>query len=123
MGKRRQAAQWQRQLRQRVARLGLVDKVTIAGIPPGDRRAMADLLSSAELVVLFSDYEAHPVALMEALALGRKILVSDGSGLAEMVEQGHAWGAPRACEPAERARLMVEMMEEGPLPEAVALPT
>ncbi|RBP07112.1 glycosyltransferase involved in cell wall biosynthesis [Roseiarcus fermentans] len=114
---------YERPLRRLVARLGLADAVTIGGIPSGDRRAMADLLASADLVVLFSDYEAHPVAVMEALALGRKIVVSEAAGLAEIVAEGRARGAPPACRAEERARLMVEMMEEGPIPEAVALPT
>jgi glycosyltransferase involved in cell wall biosynthesis len=33
-----------------------------------------------------SDYEAQPVALLEALALGAKVVVADNSGLAELAE-------------------------------------
>jgi hypothetical protein len=40
-----------------------------------DRMGMATVLARAALVVLLSDYEAHPVAVMEALTLGRRVLV------------------------------------------------
>ena len=37
-----------------------------------------------------SDYEANPVAVMEALALGRKVVVADTSGLSELAAEGLA---------------------------------
>ncbi|MFN8528578.1 MAG: hypothetical protein U0670_08200 [Anaerolineae bacterium] len=40
---------------------------------------MSRLLARASLVVLFSEYEAHPVAVMEALSLRRPVLVADTS--------------------------------------------
>jgi len=49
---------------------------------------MASVLSTADLVVLLSEYEAHPVAVMEALALGRRVLTSDTSGFAELAQKG-----------------------------------
>jgi glycosyltransferase involved in cell wall biosynthesis len=110
-------------LRRLVTRLGLDDRVAISAIPPGARQAMADLLASAALVVLFSDYEAHPVAVMEALALGRKVIVSDTSGFAEMIERGHVRGAPVAAQAEERAQVIVETMESGWIPPPIELPT
>jgi glycosyltransferase involved in cell wall biosynthesis len=111
------------ELRRLVTRLELDHRVAIAPIPSGDRQAMADLLSSASLVVLFSDYEAHPVAVVEALSLGRKVLVSDTSGLAEMVERGHARGASIAAKAEERARLMIETMEDDKIRAPIEVPT
>jgi glycosyltransferase involved in cell wall biosynthesis len=67
-------------LRQLAEATGVADKVEIGGIPADDRQGMAALLSQASLVVLFSEYEAHPVAVMEALSLGWSVLVSDTSG-------------------------------------------
>jgi glycosyltransferase involved in cell wall biosynthesis len=110
-------------LRRLVASLGLVDRVVIGAIPPGDRQGMANLLSSAALVVLFSDYEAHPVAVMEALSLKRKILVSDSTGFTEIIEQGHVRGAPIGVRPEDRARLMIETMENVSDPAPIELPT
>ncbi|TIU09002.1 MAG: glycosyltransferase family 4 protein, partial [Mesorhizobium sp.] len=48
------------ELRRLVATLGLEKRVTIEAIPGSERQKMADLLASAALFVLFSDYEAHP---------------------------------------------------------------
>ncbi|MFD2058418.1 glycosyltransferase family 4 protein [Mesorhizobium calcicola] len=76
------------ELRRLVATLGLEKRVTIAGIPGSERQKMADLLASAALFVLFSEYEAHPVAVMEALSLRRPVLVSDTSGLRELAANG-----------------------------------
>jgi glycosyltransferase involved in cell wall biosynthesis len=114
---------YEQELRRLVARLQLGDRVTIGPIPSGDRQGMANLLSSAALVVLFSDYEAHPVAVMEALSLGRRVLVSNTSGLAEMVERRQARGAPIAAQAAQRARLMIETMKDDRIPVPIELPT
>ncbi len=76
------------ELRRLVATLGLEDRVTIAAIPGSERQKMADLLASAGLFVLFSEYEAHPVAVMEALSLRRPVLVTDTSGLGELAAKG-----------------------------------
>jgi glycosyltransferase involved in cell wall biosynthesis len=76
-------------------RLGVGDHVAIRGIPPSDRTGMANILARATLVVLLSDYEAHPVAVMEALALRRRVLVADGSGLRELVDHDASTARPR----------------------------
>jgi glycosyltransferase involved in cell wall biosynthesis len=114
---------YEQELARLVARLDLRDRVTIALIPPGDRQGMADLLSSAALVALFSEYEAHPVAVMEALSLGRKIVVSDTSGFSEMIEEGYVQGAPLAATAEERASLMFETIEKAPIRAPAKLPT
>ena len=56
-----------------------------------------------------SEYEANPVALMEALALGRKIVVADTSGLTEF---GDRWAGDRGFTgrtPAELAKVLVSV--------------
>jgi glycosyltransferase involved in cell wall biosynthesis len=79
---------YERPLRTLVRKLGLEQSVTIDRIPPGDRSGLAAVLASAGLVVLLSEYEANPVAIMEALALGRRVLVSDTAGLGELARKG-----------------------------------
>jgi len=49
--------------------------------------------------------------------------VSNTSGLAEMVERGHVRGAPLAASAEQRARLMIETIENGPIPAPIELPT
>lgn len=97
-------------LRRQVRKLGLDDRVTIGAIPGGDRQQMADLLARAGLFVLFSDYEAHPVAVMEALALRRRVLVSDTSGLAEIAAKGLCRAIPCHAGAAETAAAIAREM-------------
>ncbi|TIT54557.1 MAG: glycosyltransferase family 4 protein, partial [Mesorhizobium sp.] len=96
------------ELRRLVATLGLEKRVTIAGIPGSERQKMADLLASAALFVLFSEYEAHPVAVMEALSLRRPVLVSDTSGLRELAANGLCRAIPWNAGPGELAAAMAE---------------
>lgn len=99
------------ELRRLVATLGLEKRVTIAAIPGSERQQMADLLSSAALFVLFSDYEANPVAVMEALSLRRPVLVSDTSGLRELAANGLCRAIPHGVGPEELADAMVGELE------------
>jgi glycosyltransferase involved in cell wall biosynthesis len=99
------------ELRRLVATLGLEKRVTIAGIPGSERQKMADLLASATLFVLFSEYEAHPVAVMEALSLRRPVLVSDTSGLRELAANGLCRAIPWNAGPGELAAAMAEELE------------
>ena len=50
--------------------LGLGGSVTIRSIPTTDREAMAQTLVWSSLVVLMSEFETHPIAVVEALELG-----------------------------------------------------
>jgi glycosyltransferase involved in cell wall biosynthesis len=99
------------ELRRLVRTLGLEECVTIAAIPGSERQKMADLLGSAGLFVLFSEYEAHPVAVMEALALRRPVLVNDTSGLRELAAKGLCRAIPRNASPRELAAAMAEELE------------
>jgi len=80
-----------------VDKLGLGASVTIAPIP---RDEVGAALVRADLVVLMSDYEAHPVAVMEAVGAGCRVLVADTSGLRELAEAGLVRAIPAASEPA-----------------------
>jgi len=71
-------------LRQRADRLGVGDRVVIRGYGPQERDRLGRLLTDANLVCLLSEYEAHPVAVTEALGCGTRVLVAETSGLAEL---------------------------------------
>ncbi len=86
--------------------LDLEERVTIKGISPHDRQGMADVLGSARLVVLLSEYEAHPVAVVEALAAGCNVLVSDTSGLREIAGKGLCRSIPLGASGREVAEAM-----------------
>ncbi|UIJ82024.1 glycosyltransferase family 4 protein [Rhizobium leguminosarum] len=109
-------------LRQQVAELGLGNRVEIGAIPPTDRSAMADLLSSAALVVLLSDYEAHPVAVMEALSVKAPVLTTDTSGFRELAEEGLVRSIPLNASPDFTAHEMLAAMDAGPISIDTRLP-
>jgi glycosyltransferase involved in cell wall biosynthesis len=98
-------------LRSLVGSLGLEKRVTIAAIPGSERQKLADLVASAGLFVLFSEYEAHPVAVMEALSLRRPVLVSDTSGLGELAAKGLCRAIPLDAGPKELAAAMADELE------------
>jgi glycosyltransferase involved in cell wall biosynthesis len=105
------------------AALGVADRVTIDHVPPGDRLAMAREVAAAQVVGLLSDYEAHPVAVMEALTLNRPVLVARTSGLLELEEAGLVRGVPAECGPSVVAHSLVLQMRH-PLPVDIStLPT
>jgi glycosyltransferase involved in cell wall biosynthesis len=105
-----------------VAALGLDGSVTIEAIPAAERQAMADALGAANLAVLLSDYEAHPVAIMEALAVSTPVLVTRTSGLVELVDDGLAAGLEPGATSPEVAGAIVRELDQ-PRRVAVRLPT
>ena len=93
-------------LRQLVSGLGLEASVEIGGIPSTDRASMAATIASASLVVLLSDYEAHPIAVIEALSLGRRVVTTDTSGFRELAESGQVHAVPLNAGPESIAAAM-----------------
>jgi len=77
-------------LRSRAQELGLGDRVEIGGVPADDREAMVDLFRRAAAVTLLSDYEAHPIAALEAGALCRPLVVSGAGAYDDFVARGLA---------------------------------
>jgi glycosyltransferase involved in cell wall biosynthesis len=109
---------------ERIARAcGVHEHVEIRAIPPADRQAMATTLASADVVTLLSDYEAHPVAVMEAVSLGRPVLVADTSGLSELADRGQARAIPVDSSPQNIARAILQQIDDPLLPSGVDLPT
>jgi glycosyltransferase involved in cell wall biosynthesis len=103
------------------SRLGVADRIEIAGIPGQDRVSMANLLARAGVVLLLSEYEAHPVAVMEAASLGRPVIVAETTGLSELIARGLARGVPLDATPAVVAAA-VERELDAPRRAAIPLP-
>ncbi len=110
-------------LRNLARKLGVEDHVRFQAIPPEDRERMAHELASASLVVLLSEYETHPIAILEALALGRPALVADTSGLSELCEQGLATGIPLNSTSTQVASAVLEQLRSPMIPEMIDLPS
>jgi glycosyltransferase involved in cell wall biosynthesis len=109
-------------LRQFARRCGVANLVDIGSIPTSDRSELASLLSQADLVTLLSEYEAQSISVAEALALGRKLLVTDTSALREFTACGRARGVPTNSSREEVATAILEELaapasgEKAPLP-------
>jgi len=111
------------ELRALAERLGVADRVSIRFVPPVDRVAMAEAIARAGVLTLLSDYEAHPVAVMEALTAGRPAVVSRTSGLTELADLGWAVGVDPDARPDETARAIERQLSHPLLPDTAVLPT
>lgn len=100
-------------LRRQADELGLSDRVAVGFIPGGDRQALSNLMARADLVVLLSDYEANPVAVMETLSLGRPMLATDSSGFKELHERGLLNVVPLDADAPAIAAAMADELRRG----------
>jgi glycosyltransferase involved in cell wall biosynthesis len=73
-------------LRRMAEELGLEDDVTFAGVVPPER--MPAVYRSADVFVLPSENEGMSLALLEAMASGLPVIVTDTGGTAELVREG-----------------------------------
>lgn len=99
-------------LRQQAERLGVAGQVEIRSIPVAEREAMAAALARVQVFALLSEFETHPMALLEGLAAGCRALVADTSGLSEFAERGLARAIPLDCPPQDVAAAILQLMNE-----------
>jgi glycogen synthase len=114
---------YEQALKRKAREVGVAEQVEIRAVPADDRRAMADELSRVALVVLFSDAETLPLAVLEALALGRPVLVSRTRGLQELADDGLVRAVPPDSGPQEIAAAVVEQLGDPFVPPHLDLPT
>lgn len=110
-------------LRDLARRLGVSERVEIRSIPPNQRDRMADELSRVALVVLLSEFETNPIAILEALALGRPALVADTSGMSELAAQGYARAIPLHSTARQIADAIVKELGQSRQPVHLTLPS
>jgi glycosyltransferase involved in cell wall biosynthesis len=90
---------------------GVADRVEIGAV---DRTVLGSRLMGASLVVLLSDFEAHPLAVIEAASLGVPVLVADNSGMSELAAQGLARSIGLDVSARAHADAMLETMGSTP---------
>jgi glycosyltransferase involved in cell wall biosynthesis len=110
-------------LRALIGTLGLQKFVTIECIAPGDRERMAESLTAAAVFAALSEYEAHPVAVMEALTLGIPVVGLATAGMGELVEDGLVRGVPRDASPETIAQTLITALKGRRLSGSATLPT
>ena len=113
---------YEAQLRQLADESGVGERIEIGPIDASDRAAMAELLSRAAVVVAMSEYESQGIAVLEALAMRRRVVVADTSALSEFARAGVARGVPLGAPAAELAAAIYEELR-APLRPAYELPT
>ncbi|WP_156036321.1 glycosyltransferase [Blastococcus sp. URHD0036] len=113
----------EQELRDLAARLGIADHVTVTEVPPGDRAAMASALGRASVMAALSDYEAHPVAVMEALALGVPVVGTEVAGIGDLVEDGWVTGVAPGADAEEVASALLRAAGSGRRSSGPLLPT
>src|SRR5689334_22883206 len=103
--------------------LGVSDRVIIKHVAPADRQGMATMLAESSVVAALSDYEAHPVAVMEALCVGRPVIGYDVAGIGELFAAGWIRGVPRGAPAAAVAQELVKAMSSPSLVDHAQLPS
>ena len=103
--------------------LGVSDRVSIKHVAPTDRQSMATMLAESSVVAALSDYEAHPVAVMEALCVARPVVGYDIAGIGELFAAGWVHGVPHGAPAAAVAQELVKAMSSPPLVDPAQLPS
>jgi len=106
------AGPYESSLRSLISTLDLQKSVAIQCIGPGDRDRMAEALGEAAVFAALSEYEAHPVAVMEALTLGIPTVGLDVAGVSDLVEDGLVRGIPADATPAVLADALVAALDQ-----------
>jgi glycosyltransferase involved in cell wall biosynthesis len=71
-------------LRSRIRELKIEDRVVLPGFRPDGRRAMALM----DIFLMTSEHEGLPIALLEAMALGKPVVATAVGGIPEVVKNG-----------------------------------
>jgi glycosyltransferase involved in cell wall biosynthesis len=108
-------------LKRKARELGVTERVEVRAV--SDRVAMAHELSGVALVVLFSEAETVPIAVLESLALGRPVLVTRCRGVDELADEGLVRAIPRDSGPHEIAAAVVSQLDDPFVPTHLDLPT
>ncbi len=114
---------YEQNLREQAAALGVSDRVEIRAVPATERGAMAEEITRSALVVLMSEYETQPLAVLEAVALKRPVLVANTSGLTELATRGLVLAVPLDSRPEDLAASVIQQLESPRLPPPMSLPT
>jgi glycosyltransferase involved in cell wall biosynthesis len=99
-------------LRRLAASLGVSEQVDIRSIAAADREAMAHELSRVSVVVSLSQFETQSIALLEAAALGCRLVVAETPGLGALAQEGLARSIPAESTPAQVASIILEELDQ-----------
>lgn len=110
-------------LRRQADDLGVAERVDIHAIPPDDRPGMARQLARVDTVISLSEFETQPIAALEALALGCKLVVAAAPGLSALAEAGLATAVPTGAPPEVVAAAILDALARPPVGDLPHLPS
>jgi glycosyltransferase involved in cell wall biosynthesis len=111
------------QLRSLINTLRLEKSVAIEYIAPCDRGRLTESLSAAAAFAALSDYEANPLAVIEALTLGIPTVGLDTAGIGNLVEDGLVIGVPKSASPTTVAQSLIAALGDQHVSGPTGLPT
>lgn len=110
-------------LRELAWTLGVTHEVEIVAIPPGERERMASELARTSVVVSLSEFETQPLAALEALSSGCRLVVADTPGLSSLAHESLARAVRLDAPPIETAAVILEELGRPPVSDPPQLPT
>jgi glycogen synthase len=103
--------------------LGLTNRVEILAIPPEEREWMASELARITLMVSLSEFETQPLAALEALSAGCRLLVAETPGLRSLADDGFARAIELDRPSTDIAAAILEELDRPPISHPPMLPT
>jgi glycogen synthase len=110
-------------LQQLAESLEVADRVDVHAVPAQERARFAEELARVGVVVLMSEFETQPIAALEALALGCRVIVADTPGLRALATEGLARPVPLDISPPDLASAILEELDKPPQAAPPALRT
>lgn len=111
------------ELRSLAKRLGVADRVSIHSVPPDDRLRLAIEISNASLVLSLSEHESNSMAILEAVALGRSVLVANAPYLNDLAADGLARAISLHYGSEQLAAAIVDQLDRPHRPQRMRLGT
>lgn len=99
-------------LRETALGLRLGQRVDIGAIDVGERAELARHLARVKVVVSMSEFETQPVALLEALSLGCRLVVARSPGLEPLHDAGLASGVSPESTSVEIAEAIASELDQ-----------
>ena len=93
-------------------RLGLAERVDFLGNRP--HASLPEIYNAADVLVLASRHEGWPNVLLEAMACGTPVIVSDIPGMDEIVQSPSVGRLFRTGDPAALARAVTDLLRDRP---------
>lgn len=103
----------------KIKELSMADKIKLLGFKSG--RELKDIVAASHCVVLPSEwYENGPYSIMEAMAVGKPVIVSNLGGLPELVDDG-VTGYIVPAKDAEKLAEAIKKMSDMPSKDLLAM--